>query len=57
MNHEQFEELGERLRNIGHHRRILAEQIFAGVKNGEPCRDLVSKLSRVSDEAIHIINQ
>lgn len=59
MNHEQFEQLGDKLREIGHQRRELAEQVLTQVHQSDnrAAKDLYEKLSRVSDQAITIISQ
>ena len=59
MDHDQFEQLGDKLREIGHQRRELAEQVFAQVNHGDDraAKDLYEKLSTVSDQAITIIAQ
>jgi len=59
MDHNQFEQLGDRLREVGHQRRELAEKVYAEVRDGEDqtSKDLYGKLSSVSDLAINIISQ
>lgn len=59
MDYNQFEELGDKLREIGHQRRELAEKVFSEVRTGEKnaSKDLLDQLSKVSDEAINIISQ
>lgn len=59
MDYNQFEQLGDKLREIGHQRRELAEQVFSEVRTGEKqaSKDLLNQLTKVSDEAINIISQ
>ncbi|KUO75294.1 MAG: hypothetical protein APF81_17560 [Desulfosporosinus sp. BRH_c37] len=59
MDHDQFEQLGDKLREIGHQRRELAEQVFTQAHHGDDmkAKDLYEQLSRVSDQAINIISQ
>jgi gas vesicle protein len=59
MDYNQFEQLGDKLREVGHQRRELAEQVFSEVRVGEKkvSKDLFEQLSRVSDQAINIISQ
>ncbi|NLI90617.1 MAG: hypothetical protein GX434_00020 [Peptococcaceae bacterium] len=59
MDYNQFQQLGDKLREIGHQRRELAEQVFAEVREGDnrASKDLYEQLSRVSDQAINIISQ
>lgn len=59
MDYDQFEQLGDKLREIGHQRRELAEQVFSEVHTGEKkaSKDLLNQLSKVSDEAINIISE
>lgn len=59
MDYNQFEQLGDKLREIGHQRRELAEQVFSEVRTGEKnaSKDLLNQLGKVSDEAINIISQ
>ncbi|WP_338473123.1 hypothetical protein R4Z10_10590 [Niallia sp. XMNu-256] len=57
MDRQQFEQLGEELRKIGHRRRQLAEQIFEEVKEGDDItsKQLYQELSDVSDQAMNIM--
>lgn len=57
MDRQQFERLGEELRQMGHRRRQLAEQIFQEVKEGDNSisKQLYQELSNVSDQAINIM--
>ncbi|WP_318502735.1 hypothetical protein [Bacillus sp. T3] len=59
MEREQFERLGDQLREIGHKRRQLAEQVFHEVQEGDgpSSKDLYQQLSHISDQAIEIITQ
>lgn len=59
MNHQQLEQLGDKLRGIGHRRRELVEQIFQEVKEGdqETSKELYEELSNISDKAIEIMEK
>lgn len=59
MEREKFEKLGDELREIGHVRRQLAEKVFNEVqeKDNRSSKEVFSKLSNVSDQAISIITQ
>ena len=59
MNRNELEKLGGELRQIGHRRRELAEQIFEEVQEGDDqsSKKLYQELSSISDQAIHIISQ
>ena len=59
MGKNQLEKIGEELREMGHKRRRLAEQIFKET-NGEDKQapiSLYKELSDVSDQTIAIINR
>ncbi|MDQ0155773.1 hypothetical protein [Robertmurraya andreesenii] len=57
MNFQQLEQLGDKLREIGHRRRQLVEKIYQEVKEGDEqsSKELYRELSSVSDQAINII--
>lgn len=57
MDRNQLERLGDELREIGHRRRELAEQIFNEVQDGDnhSSKELYRELSNISDQAINII--
>ncbi|NMD71134.1 hypothetical protein HHO41_12575 [Bacillus sp. DNRA2] len=57
MDRQQFEQLGDELREIGHKRRKLAEQVFQEVQEGDghASKELYQELSHVSEQAIDII--
>lgn len=57
MNWEQLDELGRQLREIGHRRRKLAEQIYSEVQEGsaEESLELYRELSELSDSAIELM--
>lgn len=59
MDRNQLEQLGDELREIGHRRRELAEQIFQDVQEGDhhSSKDLYQELSQISDRAIDIITR
>lgn len=59
MDFRQIEQLGEDLREIGHKRRQLVEKIYQEVTEGDQqsSKELYQELSRVSDEAISIIER
>ncbi len=59
MDFSQIEQLGDDLREIGHKRRQLVEKIYQEVTEGDQqsSKALYQELSRVSDEAISIIEQ
>ncbi|MGJ7921062.1 hypothetical protein [Neobacillus sp. LXY-4] len=59
MDREQLEQLGDELREIGHKRRQLAEQIFEEVQEGDnqSSKSLYQELSHISDQAINIITR
>ncbi|AGK53777.1 hypothetical protein [Bacillus sp. 1NLA3E] len=59
MDRNQLEQLGDELREIGHRRRELAEQIFLEVQEGDnqSSKNLYQELSNISDQAINIITR
>lgn len=59
MDRQQFERLGDELREIGHKRRKLAEQVFHEVHDGDgqASKELYQELSSVPDQAIDIITK
>jgi hypothetical protein len=59
MDREQLERLGDELREIGHKRRTLAEQVFQEVQegDGQSSKELYQQLSTISDQAIDIITR
>lgn len=59
MDREQLERLGDQLREIGHKRRQLAQQVFREVQEGDgpSSKQLYQQLSDISDQAIDIITQ
>ncbi|WP_071394590.1 hypothetical protein [Bacillus tuaregi] len=59
MDRKQLEKLGDELREIGHRRRQLAEQIFEEVQEGDnrSSNALYQELSQISDQAIDIITK
>ena len=59
MDRNQLEQLGDELREIGHRRRELAEQIFQEVEEGDnqSSKSLYQELSQISDQAIEIITR
>ncbi|BCJ87523.1 hypothetical protein [Effusibacillus dendaii] len=59
MDRNQFEHLGNQLRDLGHRRRELAEEIFNEVREGDAIssRSLYQKLSSVSEQAITLMNK
>lgn len=59
MDREQLERLGDQLREIGHKRRQLAQQVFQEVQEGDgpSSLHLYQQLSDISDQAIDIITQ
>jgi hypothetical protein len=59
MDRNQLEQLGDELREIGHRRRELAEQIFLEVKEGDhqSSKILYQEFSNISDQAINIITR
>lgn len=59
MNFEQFDELGEELRTVGHKRRQLVEQIIQEVNEGDShsSKELYGELKSISDHAISIIGR
>lgn len=59
MDRNQLEQLGEELREIGHKRRQLAEQIFQEVREGDnhTSKNLYQELSAISDQAIEIMTK
>lgn len=59
MDRQQLEQLGDELREIGHRRRQLAEQIFQEVQEGDnqSSKELYQELSAISDEAISIMKK
>lgn len=59
MDYNQLEQLGDELREVGHKRRQLVEQIYREVTEGdeESSKDLFAELSHISDKAISIIER
>ncbi|WP_102347269.1 hypothetical protein [Bacillus sp. Marseille-P3661] len=59
MDRQQLEQLGQELRDIGHRRRELAEQIFQEVNEGDTqsSKELYKELSQISDQAIAIMTR
>jgi hypothetical protein len=59
MDFNKLEQLGDELRGIGHRRRELVEKIYKEVQEGDSqtSKELYHELSRVSDQAIGIIEQ
>lgn len=59
MDSNQLESLGEQLREIGHKRHELAEQVFRQVNEGDiqSSKALYKELINISDEAIEIITR
>lgn len=59
MDRNQLEQLGDNLREIGHRRRELAEQIFQEVREGDnkSSKELYKELISISDQAIDIMIQ
>jgi hypothetical protein len=59
LDRNQLEQLGDELREIGHRRRELAEQIFQEVEEGDSqsSKSLYQELSQISDQAIEIISR
>lgn len=59
MDKNQLEQLGDQLREIGHRRHELAEQIFQEVNEGDTqsSKNLYNELINISDRAIEIIKQ
>ena len=59
MDRNQLNQLGDELREIGHRRRELAEQVFEEVKEGDnkSSKDLYRELIAISDKAIEIITR
>ena len=59
MDRNQLEQLGEKLREIGHKRRQLAEKILQEVEDGDnpASKSLYQELSSISDQAIEVMLQ
>ncbi|WP_017755488.1 hypothetical protein [Calidifontibacillus oryziterrae] len=59
MDRNKLEQLGDELRQLGHRRRELAEQIFQEVNEGDDqsSRELYKELSMISDQAIEIMTE
>jgi gas vesicle protein len=59
MDFNKLEKLGDELREAGHKRRQLVEQIYDEVKQGDPqaSQELYQELKDVSDQAINIIER
>lgn len=59
MDQKILEQLGDELREIGHQRRELAEQILHEVQEGDNqlSKDLYQQLSNISDKAIEIMTR
>lgn len=59
MNRNQLEKLGSELREIGHRRRELAEQIFNEVEERDvrSSKKLYEELSSASEKAIELMTQ
>lgn len=59
MDRGKLEALGGELREIGHRRRQLAEQIYHEVKEGDEqtSKELYEELSDISNQAISIITK
>lgn len=59
VDHSQLEQLGDELRNIGHQRRVLVEQILQEVSEGDQdtSKELYEELSSISEQAIDIITR
>jgi len=59
MNLSQLEKLGSELREIGHRRRELAEQIFNEVEVGHShsSKELYKELSIISERAIELMTR
>jgi flagellar biosynthesis chaperone FliJ len=57
LDSNQLEHLGDQLREIGHRRHELAEQVFQQVSEGDiqSSKDLYNELISISDKAIEII--
>jgi gas vesicle protein len=57
MDRNQFEQLGEELREMGHKRRQLAEKIFQEVQEGDnqTSKALYQDLSNISNQAIEVM--
>ncbi len=59
MDRNKLEQLGDELREIGHKRRELAEQIYNEVQEGDQqsSKELYQELSKISDQAIAIMTR
>jgi hypothetical protein len=59
MEFNQFEQLGEELRSVGHKRRRLVEQIVREVneRDVQSSKELYRELSNISNHAIEIIDR
>jgi hypothetical protein len=56
MDHQKLEEIGEKLRSLGHDRREVVHEIMAGDRKGD-ARRLYQELDRISSACISLMQQ
>jgi hypothetical protein len=59
MDHQKLEEIGEKLRSLGHDRREVVHEIMAEDRKGEAAdaRRLYQELDRISSACISLMQQ
>ena len=59
MDHHKLEEIGEKLRSLGHDRREVVHEIMADARQGqaEDGRRLYQQLDRISEECISLMER
>lgn len=59
MEHHKLEEIGERLRSLGHNRREVVHEIMADAQQGETedARQLYQQLDSISEECISLMER
>lgn len=59
MDHQRLEQIGEKLRSLGHERRETVEGILTETRQGDAAdaRSLYQRLDRISEECISLMEQ
>lgn len=59
MDHQRLEEIGEKLRSLGHDRREVVHEILADTQQGAEAdaRRLYQELDRISEECISLMER
>lgn len=59
MDHQRLEEIGEKLRSLGHERREVVEEIISDASQGAgpDARRLYRDLDRISEECISLMQK